>query len=796
MQYKRITALALAVSMLAPMITSCAKSNTKNIVVKEDDPWYESVRFDLETDKLPSEMIDSSVVTYGNDKLYHLYSLTNLSDFDNYRRTMLDTYDSNGNLLNQIKVTDPGNYSITMINNIKPGKDGNTAEAIAELFGASGFETAIITIDLISGEAKDPRPFRNADGSNLELQEGNSSWAGVTDVYTAGDYYFPVIYASGYSTSSTVYIYSFVGSEYKCEFDMSELPDIYNLDEFSYDSISKTVFTIGYTRNDGPLVLEFDPETGKLINSTKYDAQNTDDINLAEYQAVTSGELCRIDTLGNITAFDMQSQEVKTVIENNWYTPYFSDLSREEVKLIACSDEEAVIYSSKSTEYSMFFSGIDETVTILKRADKNPHAGKTVIELATPIDTKITEYMSNAIYEFNRTDNEYLIRVWSKYNSGLKAGRDLSVLNEDDEKLYTMIQELKGREAPDLAIGIQKNYAMRDDIFEDLTGYLDQEIMDKQFTNIIEASKIGGKLYFLPVTLEIEGLVTDTSLINNGACGITFEDYENLVTDKLDGFSPYDYPLSTYNNKKDFMLSCIDTKSAIEGNNVEFGTDQFNKAVESSNEYFADDGFTPAGDYDWNEEVKRVRGACRYDRIESFTEFIHACKSSEGSYTIIGTPSVNASGPRFRALETISVTSSSGSKEGCRKFINFLFSGAGFGDADKEFQNIVTNKDVMAKNIALISEENNKGQKTDEELSDYITELDDYCIVYGYKESTKAMEEGMMNSLSTISVYYYDDPVITAFLIEEISPYYAGDRPLEDAVRILNDRVEKYIEEM
>ena len=102
----------------------------------------------------------------------------------------------------------------------------------------------------------------------------------------------------------------------------------------------------------------------------------------------------------------------------------------------------------------------------------------------------------------------------------------------------------------------------------------------------------------------------------------------------------------------------------------------------------------------------------------------------------------------------------------------------------------------MAKNISLISEENNKGQKTDEELSDYITELDDYCIVYGYKESTKAMEEGMMNSLSTISVYYYNDPVITAFLIEEIAPYYAGDRPLEDAVRILNDRVEKYIEEM
>ena len=796
MRNKKTIALALAVSILVPMFTSCAKSSTKNVIVKEDDPWYESVRFDLETDKLPSEMLDCSIVTYENDRLYHLYCLTNLSDYDNYRRTMLDTYDSNGNILSRIKITEPGNYSITKIDSIKPGKDGNTAEAVAELFGPAGFETGIITIDLISGESKTPRPFKNADGNNLELQESNTSWAGVTEVYTAGDYYFPVIFTSGYSTSSTAYVYSFLGSEYKCEFDMSELPNIYSLDEFSYNSISKTVFTIGYTRTNGPLVLEFDPETGKLIKSEIYDAQNSDEINLAEYQAVTSGELCRIDTLGNITAFDMQSQEVKTVIDNNWYTPYFSDLSREEVKLITCDDDEAVIYSSKSTEYSMFFSGIDETVTILKKADKNPHAGKKVIELATPIDTKITEYMSNAIFEFNRTDNEYLIRVWSKYNSGLKAGRDLSVLNEDDEKLYTMIQELKGNDAPDLAIGIQKNYAMRDDVFEDLTGYLDQEIMDKQFTNIIEASKIGNKLYFLPVTLEIEGLVTDTSLISDGACGITFEEYENMITEKLDGFSPYDYPLSTYNNKKDFMLSCIDTKSAIEGNNVEFGTEQFNKAVGLSNEYFADDGFTPADDYDWEEETQRVRGACRYDRIESYTEFIHACMSSEGSYTIIGTPSVDASGPRFRALETISVTSSSGRKDGCRKFINFLFSGAGFGDSDKEFQNIVTNKDVMARNISLISEKNNTGRKTDEEMSDYIFELEDYCIVYGYKESTKSMEEGMLNSLSSISVYYYDDPVITAFLIEEIAPYYAGDRSLEDSVNIINDRVEKYIKEM
>ena len=53
-----------------------------------------------------------------------------------------------------------------------------------------------------------------------------------------------------------------------------------------------------------------------------------------------------------------------------------------------------------------------------------------------------------------------------------------------------------------------------------------------------------------------------------------------------------------------------------------------------------------------------------------------------------------------------------------------------------------------------------------------------------------------MNSLSNLSRYYYDDPVITAFLTEEIAPYYAGDRTIDDVVRILNDRTGKYVKEM
>ena len=792
----KATALAMAVVMLVPLLLSCSKKSSKSNTVKKDDPWYESYRFELERDQKPTEMLSGSVVTYSNGNVYHLYCLTNLADYDNYRRTILDTYDSNGKKINSFNIADPEGYGIDDIMAVRIKEDGITAEAVVTIFKTGGFATAVLDIDLTNGSAGKPKLLTNKLGEPLEIPgEGISSY-GVATVFITGNYNIPMILAGESAVEAQAHAFVFDGAEYLCELDFAGMPRVSNLEEFSYEPSSGTLYALGMTSTEGPVIIEFDPATGKRKNYAPYDAQESGSVNLTDFMTTSNGRLCRIDRLGNITEYDMESQQPKTVIDNNWYSPYFSDLSVDEVKLVTCTDDEAVIYSMNSTDYSMFFAGSDETVTVLKKAETNPHAGKKVIELAAPIDKGMSEYLSNAVYEFNRSDDEYLIRVWSKYKDGIIAGRNISVLNEDDEKLYTMIQELNGSEAPDIAIGIQKNYAMRDDVFEDLTGYLEQDVMDKQFGNIIEASKIGGKQYFLPVTLEIEGLVTDTKLIKNGTSGITFEEFDRMIEEDLDGFSPYDYPLSEYNYRKDFLLSCIDTKAAIEGGDVNFGTEQFKAAVMYSEENFAQDGFTKPSDFDWDEEVKRARTECRYDRIESFIEFVHACKSSDGSYTIIGTPSVDASGPRFRALETISVTASSDMKDGAKKFINFLFAGAGYGNSSREFQNIITNKEIMARNISIISEKNNTGEALDEEMSNYVSGVDDLAVTYGYKKSTKDMEEQMMNSLSSITTYYYDDPVITAFLVEEIAPYYAGDRTLDDVVKILNDRTNKYIKEM
>ena len=58
------------------------------------------------------------------------------------------------------------------------------------------------------------------------------------------------------------------------------------------------------------------------------------------------------------------------------------------------------------------------------------------------------------------------------------------------------------------------------------------------------------------------------------------------------------------------------------------------------------------------------------------------------------------------------------------------------------------------------------------------------------------MRDSFKESLSSISTYYYEDHTIVQFVEEELAPYYAGDRSLDEAIRYINDRVTKYVREM
>ncbi len=780
MRKLKLSAFAMALIMLVPMLMSCSKGKERSAVVKEDDPWYESTRFVLDKDVNSSEFVEGSAcICAGSNRIYSLYTVYNNGDNEDSkrRRTLLDVYDDGGTLLNRVEVNTSGNYEISGILAIKSDPEGKNLETVARMWATGGFVTGMVSIDTETGEISEPK----------ELTDGNGDKIGASFVSFSGEYLVATVFTGA---NAEAHILFFKDRKYVSEADLSAVKSIYMVDDFSYDPSTESLCTVAYTR-DGALILEIDPSTGKIRSNNPFEASD-EKVDLTEYQTTSTGELCKIVTLGNVTRLDVKSMTPETVVDTNWYSPYFNDLFAE-TRVLYSSSDRIVIMSKKETRYLLMDMEGYETVTVLKKADRNPHTGKKVIELAMPLDSAVSEYLSNAVYEFNKTDNEYLIRVWEKYKTGFTITRLFSDINIDDEKIYTMIQELKGDEAPDLAIGIQKNYAMRDDVFMDLNGFLDPAVMNVQYQNFFEASKIGSKQYFFPITLEIEGLVTDKSLINSSAAGITFEDFDRMVEEDLNGISPYDYPASDYYNKCAFLQSCMDTKGAIEGDSVDFGSDQFYASVEYAKDHFQyfDLESTPQELRD--DITTRFRCASQYGRFKSYLDYSRACYSSDGSYAIIGTPSVDARGPRFRAPETISVSVTTDVTDGCKKFMNFLFSGAGYSARDCEFTEIVTNKDILAGSIANLTGNFNARFSSLTEGGIYPAF---FTESFGEKKIPESFEDEFLSCMSTVSTYYYDDPVITGFVAEETAPYFAGDRSLDDVVKYINDRANKYVKEL
>ena len=793
MRRTKAVSIALAAAMLFSLLTSCTASLKKRTVVKEDDPWYESTMFLTEKDSRADGSESFSCMCASDDRIFCVYCFS--KDRWGSSLAVIDTYDIDGKLLKRQDVSCPDGAQLCAIHSISTDPEGKTVNAIVTFLGEKNHGPIFTGIDPETGKLTVTKEAVTKKVKRLKKKNS------VLSKFNHVGEYAVALYLAGSPASHVLdwQLFLFKNNEFVTELDTSSLSLGEFLSGYSIDGTTDSLYAAAY-EDDVIVSLEFDTKTGQLKN--KRSNQGSDDsVNFADYKATDNGDMCKVDSLGNIMKIDVNDMTPKTVVDSNWYSPYFcANVDEDHIvisEVISCNEERTIISESNCTVYGSDYSVSHGYIRILRKADKNPHAGKKVIKLALPPNSGVSDYLAKSIYEFNQSNSEYLIRLWDKYKTGFNLFRISGESDDDEKQIYQMIQDLKGGDAPDLVIGVQKKYAMRDDVFMDLTGFLDPEVMDKQYKNVIEASKVDGKQFFLPITLEIEGLVTNAELLKDGAVGITFEEFDRLAKDTMNGFSPYDYPFSNAYNRRSFILSCIDTKSAIEGKQIDFGTDQFRAAVRYAKDNFKyDDAKSMPREY--VSDFNRYRGECYYAKIDDYLDYVHACFKEKGQYDIIGTPSVDASGPRFKALETISVSASTGEKDGCKKFLNYLFSGAAYTSAKPEFRLIVTNREIMEKDVEAVTKYNNMGfEKFSAEVESGVTiPVVGLDKATGDKMATDGMRDLFLKSLSNLTTYYYEDKEISKFVFEEITPYFTGDHSLDEAIAVLNDRTAKYIREL
>ncbi|MBR4818797.1 MAG: extracellular solute-binding protein [Clostridiales bacterium] len=785
--FKRTVSLFLCLS-LGVSLAACKKSSStpkEPGIVNKDDPWFSSNRFALDLNKSDSAMLTQTDAVSLNGKIFHTYSAFDMTTFQN--STTLDVYDEQGARESSIPLSFPsGNGAPQGLMRLIPSDDDDSVVGLIQyLDPASNTNTTYFAdIDTKTGTATLNDPITGKDGAVVT--------APVTGTYLLGEYL--IFNLTDFDTGAfRALVYQ--DQSFKCEIDFSSINGVSNARDYSYNSKTGHALVNVQAANNASYLCEVDLKDGKILNKEVRD-NDKDEVDLTAYQYSAQGELLRLDSLGNIYKYDPETRQEVKVFENNWYSPYFSDFDPEKnyvAKVLSFTEDKVILYFYGGNGITTAKPILDDfTITVLSKEKNNPHAGKQVIEISAPLDMVFSDYMSQAIVAFNEQDAEYLIRIWNKYSEGIQTGSMHLGIDPEDAKAYTVIRELGGSDCPDLVLNMDNPEAINGDLLLDLSTLVEESTKQALFDNILETSQVNGKLFYIPVTLEVDGLVVKSSLLEKDRVGITFDEYDQFVENSLSGVQPYDYPYSAYNYRNEFFFSCVDIKSAIEGDTVNFDSEQFRQAAEYAKTHFSENAADPNDEIPYEDEILRPIVDARYVKMTSFIDYVLATTSESDAFSFIGTPSVDSRGPWFKSEESISVAKKTDRQEGCKKFINFLLSGSFITEDSQMFASICTNKEVLSREISLISDYYNsvyeqvtKSKNVD--LSDLLIE--------GHKKIHPEMQESFLSMLSNLSVYYIEDKDIRNIICEELAPYYVGDHSIDDTIKFINDRVSKYINE-
>lgn len=817
MKVKKIIAALLAFVLIVPCSACFGKKHelSSEIIVSEDDPWYDTVRFKIEQPDLGMPMRANNIGTFFKDG--KIYSINQMTDPNAYWETdsYISIYDLDGNS-ETLKVEYDGNAEddehFVRMNAFSVGSNGQ-ATALVERMSTTGYDfaTYFADIDLNTGKA-----------SELQKIEAIGTDFVVTESVSAGD--FMVVTASPVNSNEGMSYFFYEGHELVT---MLKAKDIVDNSSWAYmNSIVPVPGTDHLLFNGayegGVFDAEIDPRNNTILSvkMMTYDEyfgslqknEESETDAMKNCSVTIQGEYMRLDNLGNIYSFDKDTKESKVVIGCNSYNPYYSDYlnSGYDEATVFSHDENMTVlrfaaHYGTVAQTSGASNSCEEVITVLKKCETNPHAGKKVIEIDDPMGC--SDYLSQAIYEFNNTDDEYLIRVWSQNpvltnkKNGFISNNVLigqAGLTEDQVYLEEMLQLADGTDIPDIVLNMRDERGFTEDRFVDLKDYIDKDVREMLYTNMLDATLYDGKAYFLPTAVCIKGIVAPVEDVGEGRKGFTFDEYKEFVAGPCNGVDPfaqfyYDdlFEVSDTDSRFDFLMACINTGDLINGSKADLDTEGFRAAAEFSRNdfvvwYYGDPLSTGEDTGDTSMNFFKETPAIRYWNINRYSEYAGACRKSSKDYAILGAPSVDGAGAGFGVTESLSLASASEVKDGVRRFINFMYKGD-FEDKETLHSTIMLNKEVFRREADGLNKYINSHFAAD------LAEGLPYDVLQsmGLNMTSDIMPDNFVDSLSQIDRYIVDDREIYLVMKEELSPYLSGEKPLDDVIKVCNDRISK-----
>ena len=470
---------------------------------------------------------------------------------------------------------------------------------------------------------------------------------------------------------------------------------------------------------------------------------------------------------------------------------------------VADIDEDSfILYGTQYVQsaFRQIYTSMDADFSIYEftKADKNPHAGKTILELYSSYGY-LEDKISDVIAKYNENSTDYFIEVSSRYSkmitydsTNIESEDDMEMasLNYSTDMTNKLAMDIINGEGPDMFMDINYYGQLNNETYlADLSPYVENLSSDKYFTNVIEASKVDGKLFNLPVCFSLEGIQTDSANAGSSGIGFTTDEYIKFLDKTLNGKDIISsgqkyYFVTLFNNMQEKFIS--NGKADFTAPEFKVLADYVKDNVQEQNTDW-DEMYNASYVYDGS-EPKETEPAV-YSSCYSYFNYFQSVENTNGATAVLGIPSADGRGPMVGAYTSVAISAQAANKDACGEFVKMLLS--------DEVQ-----KDMAMSGIFVLNREafKNAGKEAVAVFNKEGLEPD-----YGYydaysqpKNRVKFTEEQLdelENAILTCSKMSSEDAAISLILIEEMPAYFSGQKDLDSVVKIAQDRVQKVLDE-
>ncbi len=791
-------AVVLMIS-IALSIASCSSGNSRRNKVSADSTWYDAevidFEYDADTNKRLSRLnhsmagIDDKFVAIISDGAYHVKAWTDDVEYNDWLIKVVTIIDrTTKQTVKTIDIVDIlGKWAYPTNVNYIDGK----LWVYADTYNPDTSISMNIEyeIDPVTEIVLNTREINNSE-------DDTANW--ILDSYNVGRY--KILPEQAITDTGSYYVLRIIepdGTIAEVEVkdpdeNIYEIPTIFPLNE--------TTVLIPTAMDRDYNFYKLDLETNELSKADNGEYSWLDVDQLADSYNSPNGSIYT-KTQNGISRIDLENKKLEPVLSFDSCAVNRNYTTR--LKIVDCSEDNILLcgsYESTNMFRSTFI--MDFVIVELTKAAKNPHAGKTILELYVH-EGGIDGTIADAIIKFNENNSKYYIQPTDRYNKwdymsydNLRSNDDYATadLKANADFSYELASDIANGVGPDIILNASSlGQLNNDNCLLDLSPYLQDLNSDKYYENIIDGARIDGKLYQLPVCYTIEGIQTDPSLAGKTGIGFTPEEYKTFLDETLNGKDIIEdgqthYFALLFNNmmntfikdgKADLTVPEFTELAGFVKENVQPNSKMW--------DYNDEEEVDP--EVLFNSSLAATTNKAYYCNCPGISGYLVKRARVKNGTAILGLPSSDGRGPMFGTKLSVAVSATALNKEACVDFVRMMLT--------DEIQTEFVMSDSFVLNRSALRQGLNEAIKyyNSEEGQDDIYE---YSLGTYVSISTKFTDEdiaNMENIILSCSKADSVDAAINMILIEEMPAYFAGQKKLDQVIPIMQDRIQKVLDE-